>query len=149
MNRSILLGRLTRDPEIRTGTNSKAARFTLAVDREFKVEGQPTADFINCVAFGKSADLAENYLYKGKQICVLGRIQTGSYVNNDGKTVYTTDIVCDRIEFTGSKADDDRMRGNNGGGAAAQNTQTQAKAKEEPMPDMNIPEGTDEELPFS
>ena len=102
MNKTILLGRLTRDPDVRytQGDNPMAvARYTLAVDRRYKKEGEQEADFISCVAFGKSGEFAEKYLSKGMKIAISGRIQTGSYTNKDGQKVYTTDIVADRIEF--------------------------------------------------
>ena len=96
MNKVILMGRLTRDPEVRyyAGNNSMAvARYTLAVDRRFRRDGENNADFIGCVAFGKSAEFAEKYLRQGTKIIVTGRIQTGSYTNRDGQKVYTTDVV--------------------------------------------------------
>ena len=102
MNKVILMGRLTRDPDIRysAGENSTAvARYTLAVDRRFRRDGEQTADFISCVAFGRSAEFAEKYFHQGIRIVVSGRIQTGSYTNKDGATVYTTDVVADRVEF--------------------------------------------------
>lgn len=107
MNKVIEIGRLTKDPEIRysQGANSTCiARYTLAVDRKFKQEGQPTADFINCIAFGKLGEFAEKYLHKGTKIAVTGRIQTGSYTNKDGNTVYTTDVVVEEQEFCESKS---------------------------------------------
>ena len=107
MNKVIEIGRLTKDPEIRysQGTNTTCvARYTLAVDRKFKQEGQPTADFINCIAFGKLGEFAEKYLHKGIKIAVTGRIQTGSYKNKDGNTVYTTDVVVEEQEFCESKS---------------------------------------------
>ena len=106
MNKVILMGRLTKDPEVRysQGENSSAvARYTLAVDRKFKQEGQPTADFINCVAFGRSAEFTEKYLRQGTKIAVTGRIQTGSYTNKEGVKVYTTDVVVEEQEFAESK----------------------------------------------
>ncbi len=106
MNKVILIGRLTRDPEIRTSvaTNTTTARLTLAVDRRFKKEGeQQTADFINCIAFGKTAEFIERYLHQGTKIAVVGRIQTGSYTNKDGQKVYTTDVVIEECEFAESK----------------------------------------------
>lgn len=107
MNRVILCGRLTRDPEIRysqTGNGSMAvARYTLAVDRAFKKEGEQAADFISCVAFGKNGEFAEKYLHQGTKIAVVGRIQTGSYTNKDGNKVYTTDVVVEEYEFAESK----------------------------------------------
>ena len=107
MNKVIEIGRLTKDPEIRysQGANTTCiARYTLAVDRKFKQEGQPTADFINCIAFGKLGEFAEKYLHKGVKIAVTGRIQTGSYKNKDGNTVYTTDVVVEEQEFCESKS---------------------------------------------
>ena len=107
MNKVIEIGRLTKDPEIRysQGANTTCvARYTLAVDRKFKQEGQPTADFINCIAFGKLGEFAEKYLHKGVKIAVVGRIQTGSYTNKDGQKVYTTDVVVEEQEFCESKS---------------------------------------------
>ena len=107
MNKVIEIGRLTKDPEIRysQGANTTCiARYTLAVDRKFKQEGQPTADFINCIAFGKLGEFAEKYLHKGVKIAVTGRIQTGSYTNKDGQKVYTTDVVVEEQEFCESKS---------------------------------------------
>ena len=107
MNKVILIGRVVRDAEIRysQGANTTCiARYTLAVDRKFKQEGQPNADFINCIAFGKLGEFAEKYLHKGVKIAVTGRIQTGSYKNKDGNTVYTTDVVVEEQEFCESKS---------------------------------------------
>ena len=107
MNNVTLMGRLTRDPEIRTSGDSTVARYTLAVDRRFaKRDGnneQQTADFISIVAFGKSAEFAEKYLKQGTKIALRGRIQTGSYTNKDGQKVYTTDVVAEEQEFAESK----------------------------------------------
>ena len=106
MNKVILMGRLTRDPEVRysAGDNSMAiARYTLAVDRRFKRDGEATADFIGCVAFGRSAEFAEKYLKQGTKIAITGRIQTGSYTNKDGNKVYTTEVVVEEQEFAESK----------------------------------------------
>lgn len=107
MNKVIMIGRLVKDPDIRysQGANTTCvARYTLAVDRKFKQEGQPTADFINCIAFGKLGEFAEKYLHKGVKIAVVGRIQTGSYKNKDGNTVYATDVVVEEQEFCESKS---------------------------------------------
>ena len=108
MNKVILMGRIVRDPDVRysNGANGSTAvaRYTLAVDRKFKQEGQPTADFINCIAFGKLGEFAEKYLHKGTKIAVIGRIQTGSYKNKDENTVYTTDVVVEEQEFCESKS---------------------------------------------
>ncbi len=156
MNKVILMGRLTRDPEVRysAGENSTAvARYTLAVDRRFRRDGSDqTADFIGCVAFGRSAEFAEKYLHQGTKICVTGRIQTGSYTNREGQKVYTTDVVVEDQEFAESKA----ASSGGGGGMAYQPQQTQA-AYANPEPGkaspadgfMNIPDGIDEELPFN
>lgn len=136
MNKVILSGRLVADPEVRytQGENSMAiARYRLASDRRFKREGEPTADFIPCVAFGKQGEFAEKYLHKGMKILVTGRIQTGSYTNNEGQKVYTTDIVVDEHEFCESKG--------NGNQTSAPQTNEDGF--------MNIPDGIDEELPFS
>lgn len=137
MNKAILMGRLTRDPEVRYTNGDKPmciARYTLAVDLRFKREGQDNADFIPCVAFGKGGEFVEKYCKKGTKLAVSGRIQTGSYTNRDGQKVYTTEIVVEEQEFAESKA-------------AQQNPQP---AKEEEGMDgfMNIPEGIDESLPF-
>lgn len=133
MNKVILMGRLTRDPDIRysQGENATAvARYALAVNRSFKREGEPDADFINCVAFGRAAEFAEKYFKKGSRILISGRIQTGSYTDRDGRKVYTTDVIVETQEFTESK---------------------QQEKREETSPDgfMNIPDGIDEQLPFA
>ena len=104
MNKVILMGRLTKDPECRVSGETNIARYVLAIDRKYKQDGQPTADFINCVAFGKSANFAEKYLCKGIKICISGRIQTGSYTNKDGNKVYTTDVIVEEQEFAESKS---------------------------------------------
>ena len=145
MNKVILMGRLTRDPEVRysAGDNSLAiARYTLAVDRRFKRDGEASADFISCVSFGRVAEFAEKYFRQGLKVVVSGRIQTGSYTNRDGQKVYTTDVVLDDIEFAESKN--------------AQSSDTSAyRAPSRPEPSaagegfMNIPDGIDEELPFN
>ena len=106
MNRFTGIGRLTKDPDVRytAGENPLCiARYTLACDRISKKEGQPTADFISCVAMGKSGEFAEKYLSKGMKIAVEGRIQTGSYDDKDGKKVYTTDVYVERHEFVESR----------------------------------------------
>lgn len=107
MNKVILVGRLTRDPDVRytgEGNSMAVARYTLAVDRRFKREGEPTADFINCVAFGKSAEFVDKYLHKGTKMVVSGRLQTGSFTNKDGQKVYTTDVIIEEQEFAESKS---------------------------------------------
>ena len=144
MNTVILMGRLTRDPEVRysQGENAMAiARYSLAVDRpKTRNNQEPGADFINCVAFGKSGEHAEKYFRQGMRVLISGRIQTGSYTNRDGQKVYTTEVVVEEQEFAESK--------NSRSGSSQQNAP-------QPSPDvgtegfMNIPDGIEEELPFS
>ena len=151
MNKVILMGRLTRDPEVRYSQGESAmaiARYSLAVDRRGRGNSQDgqTADFINIVAFGKSGEFAEKYLRKGTKLVVTGRIQTGSYTNKDGVKVYTTDVVAEDQEFAESK----NASANNGGASFGGNNYSN-----EPAPSaagdgfMNIPDGIDEELPFN
>lgn len=145
MNKVILMGRLTRDPEIRysQGENATAvARFSLAVDRRFKRQGESDADFINCVAFGKTAEHAEKYYRQGLKIVVTGRIQTGSYTNKEGQKVYTTDVIIEESEFAESKSASE-----NSGYQAAPARPTPSVAAGDGF--MNIPDGIDEELPFN
>lgn len=145
MNKVILCGRLTKEPDIRYSagaTQMCVAKFTLAVDRKFKKEGEASADFINCVSFGKTAEFAEKYFRKGTKILVSGRIQTGSYTNKDGNKVYTTDVVVEEQEFAESKS-------KNSGADQNQNTQpTPTPMTGNPDGWMNIPDGIDESLPF-
>ncbi len=147
MNKVILMGRLTRDPEVRysQGDNATAvARYTLAVDRRFnRNKDEQTADFINCVAFGKSGEFAEKYLHKGTKIAITGRIQTGSYTNKDGVKVYTTDVVVEDHEFAESK--NSAGSADNSGFAPAGRPAPAAAGDGF----MNIPDGIDEELPFN
>ena len=150
MNKVILMGLLTRDPEVRysAGENSMAiARYTLAVDRRFKRDGEATADFISCVAFGRAAEFAERYFRQGIRIVVSGRIQTGSYTNRDGNKVYTTDVVVEEQEFAESKAVSDSHVGQVASMGAPAPTPTPSMASADGF--MNIPDGIDEELPFS
>lgn len=104
MNKTVLIGRLTRDVEVINAGATLVARYTLAVDRKFKREGEQTADFIPCIAFGRNAEFAQKYLTKGKKIAIVGRIQTGSYTKQDGTKAYTTDVVVEEQEFVESKA---------------------------------------------
>jgi len=150
MNKVILMGRLTRDPEVRysQGENSTAvARYTLAVDRRFnRNNDEQSADFIGCVAFGRAGEFAEKYFRKGMKIAITGRIQTGSYTNRDGVKVYTTDVVVEEQEFAESK----NASSGDGGFAGGGNT-----SSSRPVPSgasdgfMNIPDGIEEELPFN
>ena len=148
MNKVILMGRLTRDPEVRysQGENATAiARYTLAVDRRFnRNNDDQTADFISCVAVGRSGEFAEKYLHKGTKIAVTGRIQTGSYTNKDGVKVYTTDVVVEDQEFAESKNASQQAGGDY---APAGRTQSAPMAAGDGF--MNIPDGIDEELPFN
>lgn len=142
MNKVILMGRLTRDPELKysQGANSTAiVRYTLAVDRRFHREGEATADFINCVAFGKSGEFAEKYFRQGTRIVVTGRIQTGSYTNRDGQKVYTTEVVVEEQEFAESK----------GNGTSTTNTNTNSTNPNNDTGFKNIPADIDESLPFN
>lgn len=140
MNKVILMGRLTRDPEVRYMQNENStavARYSLAVPRKYKTDGQD-CDFINCVAFGRNGEFAEKWLRQGIKITVIGRIQTDSYTNKDGQKVYTTDVIVEEQEFCESK-----------------NASQQNESRPQPMPQtnndgwMNIPDGIDEELPFN
>lgn len=143
MNKVILLGRLTREPDIRysTGENPIAiARYTLAVDRKFNREEQ-SADFINCIAFGKAGEFAEKYFHKGIKIAVTGHIQTGSYTNKDGVKVYTTDVIIEEQEFAESK------NSNSNSNASSSPANLSYPVGEDGF--MNIPDGIDEELPFN
>ncbi len=146
MNKVILMGRLTRDAEVRysQGEGSTAiARFSLAVDRRFKRDNdEQTADFINCVAFGRTGEFLERFGRKGTKFVVEGRIQTGSYTNKDGLRVYTTDVVVENVEFAESKAS-----GDNNGGYVPTDRPSPSGAAGDGF--MNIPDGIDEELPFN
>lgn len=138
MNKVILMGRLTRDPDVKTSqSGSMIARYTMAVERRFHREGEQTADFISCVAFGKSAEFAEKYLHQGTKIAVDGRIQTGSYTRQDGTKVYTTDVIVENQEFAERKG-------------SGQETPPPAPAQNvDENGFMDIPDGLDQEqLPF-
>lgn len=131
MNKVIIMGRLTRDPDVKYTQGQESlcvARYTLAVDRRQKKDSEQAADFINCVAFGKAGEFAEKYFKKGTKLIVSGRIQTGSYTNKDNQKVYTTDVVAEDQEFAESK---------------------RADSTEETSDFMNIPEGIEDDLPFS
>lgn len=146
MNLVVLKGRLTRDPEVRysQGSTSMAtAKYCLAIDRKFKREGEPTADFINCVAFGKQGEFAEKYLRQGMAVLVKGRILTGSYTNKDGKKVYTTDVVVEEHEFCESK-----------GASQSNNAAQDVQAVKSPFGTadnegfLSVPDNISEEVPF-
>ncbi|MDY3918296.1 MAG: single-stranded DNA-binding protein [Candidatus Limivivens sp.] len=152
MNKVILMGRLTRDPDVRysAGENATAvARYTLAVDRRFRRDGENTADFIGCVAFGRSAEFAEKYFRQGLKVIVTGRIQTGSYTNRDGQKVYTTDVVVEDQEFAESKAASMASGSDMGYHQPAAPASRPAPSAAVGDGFMNIPDGIDEELPFN
>ena len=133
------MGRLTKDPDIRYSQGEKStaiARFTLAVDRKFKQDGQPTADFINCLAFGKRAEFMEKYCRKGTKLVVEGSWQTGNYTNKDGNKAYTNDCLVESCEFAESKSSEQNNNSSNQNNMGGDGF-------------MNIPDGIDEELPFN
>ena len=153
MNKVILMGRLTRDPEVRYSqgaSQTAVARFSIAVDRRFKREGEPDADFFSCTAFGKQAEFIERYLRKGVKVVVCGRIQNDNYTNKEGQMVYSVRVMVDEIEFAESKnaSAGNGDGGYNGGGYMGGGNSA-------PAPSgagdgfMNIPDGIDEELPFN
>ena len=145
MNKVILIGRLCADPEVRYSQNQNqtaVARYRLAVDRRFKREGEQTADFISCVAFGKVAEFAEKYFRQGLKVIVTGRIQTGSYTNKEGQKVYTTDVVVEEHYFVESK------NANNGNASNSQSAPQNNQPAASNDGFMSIPEGIEEELPF-
>ena len=145
LNKVMLMGRLTRDPELRaTQSGVSVVTFTLAVDRNFQRQGEERqADFINIVAFGRLGEFAEKYLHKGTKVALSGRIQTGSYTNKDGVKVYTTDIIAEDIEFAESK----NSSGGDGGYTGGGNSRPAPASAGDGF--MNIPDGIDEELPFN
>ena len=135
MNQVVLIGRLTRDVETRYSTGDTPiaiSRYSLAVDRKYKRDGEPTADFISIVSFGKAAEFAKKYFYKGKRVAVSGRIQTGSYTDKEGRRVNTVEVVVENQEF-----------------ADAKKTQEAPKGEVDDDGFMHVPEGIDEELPFN
>lgn len=142
MNKVILAGRLTHDPEIKYAGETCVARYSLAVDRKYRKDGEPSADFIRCVAFGTNGQFAEKYLRKGMKIAIVGRIQTGSYTDKNGNKVYTTDIVVEEHEFCESKKEEQMPN--------IPHTNPSAYCSYPTNEDgfMNIPDGIDEPLPF-
>ena len=146
-------GRLVAEPKV-TYTQSETplciARFTLAVNRKYKREGQPDADFISCVAMGKTGESIEKFLHKGTKIEVRGRIQTGNYINRDGNKVYTTDVMVDEWEFAESKAASQQNAPQSAPTSAPQSVPTSAPTSAPQDDFMNIPDGLDgDQLPFS
>jgi len=149
MNKVILIGRLTRDPEVRytQGAEPMAiARYSLAVNRRFKRDGQPDADFINCVAFGRNGEFAEKFLKKGMQMAVTGTIQTGSYTDKDGNKRYTTDVVVDEHEFTESRRSFEERTGSEGSAAPTPNVAAPSAEKSDGF--VAIDNFDDDDLPF-
>ncbi|MDD3369841.1 MAG: single-stranded DNA-binding protein [Lachnospiraceae bacterium] len=147
MNKVILMGRLTRDPEVRYSQGASAtavARFSIAVDRRFKRDGEPDADFFNCTAFGKQAEFVEKYLHKGTKMVISGRVQNDNYTNKDGQMVYSVRIMVDEMEFAESK----NSAGNSDGGYT-NNTASRPAPSGAGDGFMNIPDGIEEELPFN
>ena len=144
MNKWIGMGRLTRDPEVRYTDGGNAlciASFSVAIDRRFKKDGEQTADFINCVAFGKLAEHVAKYYHKGMKTCLSGRIQTRNYTNRDGNKVYVTEVVVEEMEFAESKG--------SAGGTAQGKYSATAKGDDPLDGFMNIPDDLTEELPFN
>ena len=159
MNKVILMGRLTRDPEVRYSqgaSQTAVARFSIAVDIRFKREGEPDADFFNCTCFGKQAEFVERYLHKGTKIVLSGRVQNDNYTNKDGQMVYSVRVMVDEIEFAESKnasgGNDGGYGSNNNynnGGYAGGGSSNAPAASGAGDGFMNIPDGIDEELPFN
>lgn len=146
MNKVILLGRLVREPETRYGgANDSMAvcRYTLAVDKKIKKYGEATADFINCISFGKTAEFAEKYFTKGLRVAVSGRIQTGSYTNRDGQKIYTTDVVVEEHEIAQSRSEASNHQESN------LQPEISPYGEDKDNGFMNVPDGIDDELPFS
>lgn len=140
MNRCIFIGRATRDPDIRytNGNNNMCiAKVSIAVDRKVKKEGEPTADFLNFIAFGKIGEFFEKYVKKGTKLAIESHVQTGNYTNKDGVKVYTTDFIVDSVEFCESKTSN-----------SGNQTQTQEQPKTNDYDWMNVPNNIQEELPF-
>ena len=150
MNKVILMGRLTRDPEVRYSqgaSQTAVARFSIVVDRRFKREGEPDADFFNCTAFGKQAEFIERYLRKGTKVVVCGRIQNDNYTNKDGQMVYSVRVMIDEVEFAESKNAQGNGDGGYNGGYMGGNSAPAPSGAGDGF--MNIPDGIDEELPFN
>lgn len=143
MNKIMLMGRLTRDPETRYSQGESQfaiARFSLAVDRRFKRQGEPDADFFNCTAFGKQGEFVEKYLKQGTKILLFGRVQNDNYTNKNGEKVYSVQIIAEEIEFAESKA-------SQGGGGFQPVQPDPTQAADDGF--LNIPNGIEEELPFN
>lgn len=150
-----MCGRLTKNPEVRYSQNMTVARYTIAVDRRFKKDGEQNADFIRCIVFGKGAEFTEKYLHKGTKMIIEGRIQTGSYKNKDGQTVYTTDVVVESQEFAESRAAQQQSQDQSKPKTENHNTYYGSDLKGSSRDEINegfmdIPDGVDDEgLPFN
>lgn len=148
MNKVILMGRLTRNPEVRYSqgeSQTAVARFSLAVDRKWKREGEPDADFFNCTVFGRQADFAEKYLRQGIKVVITGRIQNDNYTNKEGQKVYSVQVIVEEIEFAESK----NASAGNAGAAASQTDARPTPEQAESDGFMSVPEGAEEEQPFN
>lgn len=151
MNKAILMGRLTKDPEVRYAANDSGmaiARYTLAVDRRRTGNDGQSADFINCVAFGKTGEFAEKYFRKGMKILITGRIQTGSYTNQEGQRIYTTEIIVEDQEFTESKRASEEAAAASAPAPSAPQPAAATAAPTDAMPEP-LPFAEDEEIPFN
>jgi single-strand DNA-binding protein len=138
MNVLVMMGRLTKDADIRYTQDGKAvAGFSIAVDRRFKREGQPDADFFNCTAFGRNAEFVERWIHKGTKVVISGELQNNNYTNKEGHTVYNVQIIVNSIEFAESKK------------AAESNAPVENTPAQEESGFVNVPEGVDELLPFN
>ncbi len=129
--------RVTKDPDVSYSQGGTAfAKFSIAINRDYKVqEGQPTADFVNCVAFGKTAEFVEKYIHKASKLNVEAHVQTGSYTNKEGQRVYTTDFIVEKLEFCNDKSSEEKA--------------SEEKTDSETKDFMNIPDSIEEELPFN
>ncbi len=153
MNKVFLMGRLTRDPEVRYTQGERqtvVAKYSVAVDRRFKRDGDPDADFFNCTAFGKQAEFCEKYLHKGTKVVVEGRLQNDNYTNKDGNKVYSIQVITESIEFAESKkAAEGYQGGGNGDGYGARGAATENAGGGAADDFVNVPEGIEDNLPFT
>ena len=152
MNKVFLMGRLTRDPEVRYSSGEKqtaVARYSVAVDRRFKRDGDPDADFFNCTAFGKQAEFCEKYLHKGTKVVVEGRLQNDNYTNNAGEKVYSMRVITESIEFAESKRAAEAAGGSDFGGGQGFGGSDRGSDRGAADDFINIPDGIEEDLPFN
>ncbi len=152
MNKVILMGRLTRDPEVRYSNSSEPlaiARYSLAVNKRFKRDGEPDADFINCVVFGKAGEFAEKYFKKGQMVSVVGRLQVNSWEDQNGQKRYSTDVVVEEQYFAESRKSFEQNNSyNSAPSEPKQQTQAQVPTNNEPTGFSSVAEPTDDDLPF-